>query len=321
MTAPLTELLELYCRHETEAIERDGTLLLDHFNVTDPEVLLAIEGYVEAFAFVSACAALVDNLAEKYVNSEEQVLEGIRLLRRMLDDSEPAKKIGITKQLIECRLYKRWPPTDQTLYDRKKNILEWRDFFVSYTNRDAAAMNDQIRRLISSCFGQTPKDRQTRVNYVARVITRHLRRYQGLTGFFDEDDLRVGENIQDGVDRYCQQVFALVQLIEPLSFDREPPKNWCFHEYSKFTDNQAIRDIVGDQNRHFFILTDEDLMEIVPANPFLPHQPWLARITALRQEHLSLRNERNVTLRRKTKAIATQILTIRASVIDAWLRL
>jgi hypothetical protein len=45
-------------------------------------------------------------------------------------------------------------------------------------------------------------------------------RYQGLSGFFDEDNLKVGENIQNEVNRYCKNAFALVQLIEPLALER-----------------------------------------------------------------------------------------------------
>jgi hypothetical protein len=52
------------------------------------------------------------------------------------------------------------------------------------------ATNQQFRGLIKSCLGTTPKGAETEANYLARVITRHLRRYQGLSGFFDEDNLK-----------------------------------------------------------------------------------------------------------------------------------
>ena len=57
-----------------------------------------------------------------------------------------------------------------------------------------------------------------------------------LCGFFAENDLKIGEHIENEVDNYCQRAFALVQLVEPLSFDSEPPKNWCYHEYDTFTE-------------------------------------------------------------------------------------
>jgi hypothetical protein len=315
----LAELLQLYCAHSTEAIEADGTLLLAHFNVDGPEALLAIEGYTEAFALVSSCASGVDSLATKYPNPEEQVRESLRLLRRMLDDEEPAKKVDVTRGLIECRLRKVWPPEQQILYDKKKQILEWRDFFVSYTNRDAPATNHQFRQLIKSCMGLTPRGQQSHSNYLAKVIVRHLRRYQGLSGFFDEDNLKVGENISNAVDQYCTRAFALVQLIEPIIFDKEPPRNWCFHEYKTFSENPAIVSLLGDMDRHFFILTDPQLHALQPANLFPLYARWYGRISALQHAHISLDGECNATLRAKIKMIATQILALRAEIVEAWL--
>ena len=315
----LEELLKLYCDHSTAAIEAaDGELLLNCFNVGKPEDLLAIEGYPEAFALVSACASGIDSLAARYPNADDQVRESLRLLRRMIDDGEPAKRVDATRGLVEGRLSKSWPPGQKTLYDRKKQILEWRDFFVSYTNRDAPATNHQFHGLIKSCLGTTPKGGQTGSNYLARVITRHLRRYQGLSGFFDEDNLKVGEDILDEVDGYCTKAFALVQLIEPLTFDKEPPRNWCFHEYQQFSENPALVSLLGDKSRHYFILTDQ-LSALQPANLFPRYAGWCKRIGELKQAHISVDGERNTTLRSKIKNIATQILALRTEIIDAWL--
>jgi hypothetical protein len=317
---PRTELLKLYCAHSTQAIEAaDGKLLLDAFGVVQPDALVAIPDYPEAFALVSECASIVDNLAAKHPAPDEQVRESLRTLRRMVDDGSPAKKVDTARALVECRLLRAWPPAQQALYDEKRQILEWRDFFVSYTNRDAPATNQQFRDLIKSCLGSAPKGTQLQANYLARVITRHLRRYQQLSGFFDEDNLQVGENIQDAVDGYCTKVFAFVQLIEPLSFDKEPPRNWCFHEYKRFSDNPAIVSLLGDKDRHYFILTDPQLSEIQPANLQPPFTGWVKRIDHLKQSHIDLSGERNTTLRAKIKGIATQILALRSEVIDRWL--
>jgi hypothetical protein len=314
------ELTKLYCNHSTEAIESaDGKLLLDCFGVAQPEALLAIQDYPEAFALVSECAAIVDNLTAKYPTPEVQVRESIRMLRRMIDDGDQPKKLDTARALVEGRLRTSWPPQERMLYDEKVQILEWRDFFVSYTNRDAPAINQQFRALIKSCLGSTPKGEQSKSNYLARVVTRHLRRYQQLTGFFDEDNLQVGENLQEAVDKFCTKAFALVQLIEPLTFDKEPPTNWCFHEYKRFTENPAIVALFGKKDRHYFVLTDPSLSAIQPAGLIPSYVGWVQRIESLRQAHIALDGERNMTLRAKIKDVAAQILTLRAEIIDRWL--
>jgi hypothetical protein len=280
---------------------------------------VAIPGYPEAFALVSECASIVDHLAAKHPAANEQVREILRTLRRMVDDGVPAQKVNTARVLVECRLRKAWPPAEEALYDEKKQILEWRDFFVSYTNRDAPAINQEFRDLIKSCLGSVPKGTQLNANYVARVITRHLRRYQQLSGFFDEDNLQVGENLQDAVDGFCTKAFAFVQLVEPLTFDKEPPHNWCFHEYKRFSENPGIVALVGDKSCHFFILTDRQLSKIQPAASFPPFAEWMKRINDHRHLHIALQDERNTTLRTKIKDIATQILVLRSEIIDRWL--
>jgi hypothetical protein len=314
---PTAELLQLYCDHSTQEIDEGGGLLLRHFRVSNWNELLAINGYKEAFSLVSACAALIDGLATRYPDPDAQARESIRLIRRMIDDGDLDTKIEVAKKLVEGRLYKAWPQPQKALYDQKKVILEWRDFFVSYTNRDAPAINEQFRSLIRSCLGQTPKGNQGQSNYLARVITRHLRRYQGLSGFFDEDNLKVGEDIENKVDLYCRQAFALVQLIEPLALEREPPRNWCFHEYSQFSLNPDIVGPVADKNRHFFVLAGSKLEDLQPANLAPAYRPWLDRISQLK--YISLQNERNTTLRARIKEIASQIVALRAEIVNAWI--
>ena len=83
----------------------------------------------------------------------------------MIDDSEPAKKVDCIRVLIEGRLRRSWSTTEQATYDKKKEILDWRDFFVSYTNKDAASTNGAFRDLIKSSLGVVPKGNDS--NYLA----------------------------------------------------------------------------------------------------------------------------------------------------------
>jgi hypothetical protein len=315
----LAELLTLYTDHSVAEIESDGELLLNHFNVATRDELVAINGYSEAFALVSSCASLVESLAARCPRPDDQVRESLRFLRRMVDDSEPAKKIDTIRALIEGRLRASWSAVEQATYDKKKEILDWRDFFVSYTNRDAPSINGTFRTLIKDALGAAPKGNDNNSNYLARIVTRHLRRYQSLSGFFDEENLKVGEDIQEGVDRYCTKAFALVQLVESLTFEREPPRNWCFYEYARFSQNPAVVGLLGDKHRHFFILTAA-LREVTPANLSPLFQGWYSRIQALLKTHILLNGERNTTLRTKMNAIAIEIVALRAEIVNAWLK-
>ena len=47
---------------------------------------------------------------------------------------------------------------------------------------------------------------------------------------------------------------------------------------------------------------------------------WFSRIGTLKESQISLDGKRNITLRAKLKAIATEILALRAEIVDAWLK-
>ena len=310
-------LIKLYSTHTTEAIESSGALLLKHFAVPDINSLIRIDGYTEAFSLVSDCAKTIDRLSAQLAGQPPglMVRENIRLLRDMLDQRVLVKKQDVMRSLIEGRLYPKWDPLAQALYDRKKAILEWRDFFVSYTNRDAPATNGQFRRLIKSALGIVPKGADNQLNYVARVITRHLRRYQGLTGFFDEEDLKMGETLNHQVDQFCRKSFALVQIIEPLALASEPPTNWCFYEYSQFTENPDVT--ASLQRRHYFIVTGTTLGAVRPAALAGPFDPWVRKIDEVR--YLALGHESNETIKSKIAEIAKEIVKLRAEVLESWI--
>lgn len=313
------ELIHLYRQHPADAIESNGALLLAHFQVADRDALLSLPGYPQAYGLVSACAAQLRGLAQRHPDAADQARETVRLLRDLKDSGESTALQQVMRQLAEGRHRASWPAAAQALYDQKVQILDWRDFFVSYTDRDAPALNRQFKRLIVSGMGKFPRGTELQHNHVARVLTRHLRRYQQLDGFFAETDMLPGERIQNGVDGYCRRAFALVQLIEPLSFEREPPRNWCFYEYQEFTDNPDIGGLVRNKDRHFFILAEASLTQMAPANLAPAQQHWLQRIEALKQTHIDLTTERNESLRTKMQAVAKRILALRREVIDAWL--
>jgi hypothetical protein len=109
-----------------------------------------------------------------------------------------------------------------------------------------------------------------------------------------------------------------VQLIESLTFDKEPPRNWCFYEYTKFSQNPAIVGSLGNRHRHFFILT-ANLSDVTPASLSPVFEAWHSRIQALLKSHILLDGERNSTLRAKLHAIAMQIVALRARIVNAWI--
>jgi hypothetical protein len=210
----------------------------------------------------------------------------------------------------------KWSQAQRDRFDRKLELLEWRDFFISYTDRDAPSTNERFRRLLRTTLSSTPAKAKGK-NFVARALAKHLGGYQQLSAFFAEDKLKIGEVVEREVDKYCHRAFAFVQLIEPMSFQREPPKNWCFHEYQIFTGTPVIQRLFGQKNRHFFILVDEPVDKVVPANLAADYDGWRDQLNAHKNVSLNPKTN-NYDLRPVTREIADQIKNLRAEIINAW---
>ena len=127
----LNILLTLYCNYSKREIEEtDGKRVLDGFGVQNRHQLTQIPGYNDVYRFVSECASIVETLS-RYPEPGEQLRASLRTLRGMVDNGTARRdpmRFKTVKNLVEGRLGKGWPAPEQDLYDKKKEILEWRTF-------------------------------------------------------------------------------------------------------------------------------------------------------------------------------------------------
>ncbi|MEO1258670.1 MAG: hypothetical protein AAFZ15_07725 [Bacteroidota bacterium] len=317
----IKKLTELYIEHATTTIEDgDGSLLLNKFGVPDHNSLIALDNYPESYRLVSDGAHLTDNLQSSATNDDELVLDCLRVQRKLIDNKEKPAIREVVGKLIKGRFYdKVWSDEQRGVYDQKSELLEWRDFFISYTNRDAPSTNQEFRSLVRSAFGKYPKltDEQ---NWVPKVIHYLLRKRQGLLGFFDDQDLKIGEDIQKEVDNYCCKAFAFVQLVEPRVFDKIQG-NWCYYEYQTFSDSPLISTLFGDEkNRHFFVLINNDVDDIIPAGnkSIYENTKWYKQMKSVKR--MSIEGvKRHQDLRTESRQIANKIIELRNEIVEKWL--
>lgn len=315
---PLERLIEIFSTYEISAIlANDGQLLVDTFGVSDYKKLSEIPGYVDAFALVTTMATQLEQVVKDFMEPSQQVNECIRILLKMIDEMKPIHNFEVMQHLIEGRLYGlRWIDKEKQAYDRKREILEWKDFFLSYSNRDAFATNQEFRNVIRSSLGKSP-NAGVESNHLAKVIAKHLRTHN-LEGFFDEWNLKVGEDIHEEVTKYCHKCFGFVQLIEPVLFRKEPKKmNWCHIEYNLFTENPTLQVIAKGLDRHYFVTTQDELDGMLPVRFPPEYEHW--RDTILRRKQCCLLNKRETALRLEMRQIAAKIRKLREETIAAWL--
>ena len=185
--------------------------------------------YSQPYGFVREAKVLLEEI-ETWPPGE-QVPACLRQMENARRGRRPPSLLLVLERLIDRWFIdgNRWNAEQQHAYrEVAPMILQWKDYFLSYTNRGTPPINNDYRELIEYHYGEKFKDRMATENGVARVVARYIRRH-GLLGFFDEENIKCGEIIQDRVKEFCLKTFALVQLVEHQMFvdPGEDKINWC----------------------------------------------------------------------------------------------
>jgi hypothetical protein len=329
MHPDLTTLVKVFSEHELIELNDGGHLLANAFGEPDYDRLLARESFPARQEMVKSLRQDLDRIrgpAGKVAPVADQVARSLQLLDETRQEtnageSGPREKLEVLQDLIKRLLYPGWTQPEKESYDLKREIIvEWTDYFISYTNRDAGSTNLAFRGLIKRSLGYTPKEQAAlRDNYVARSMV-HLFKKRVLFGFFDQDDIKIGEKIGEKIREYCQRTFAFVQLVEDMALSPpDTPPNWCFFEFSEFTKSDKVHQALGRQPtrpRLFFLTTDENEKKHITPEHYrrLPtYGPWFKEIEARRFFSLQVTDaERNT----KVQELAKSVAELRQEILD-----
>ncbi len=279
------KLIDLFAANGTAEVEaNNGAMLKDALGNTIYRQLAEDETYQTYYLTLKEFRDKLDTAVEGTENLD-QVKECLRLLKDSKDDYPDSEKLGLLSQLIEKGLYaNHWSTGEREYYDTGWEMLdEWKDYFLSYTNRNLNETNNNFKEILIDVFGKTEFDRhKENINYVARLISHYLG-INNLTAFFDQDNITCGDVIEGEVYRHCKSAYAFVQLVEPVIFrvrggggsGDAPPKNWCYLEFNTF-DEWSTKKHPGDYKRFYFMLTEQD---VFPANLPNRYANWKEKIT------------------------------------------
>jgi hypothetical protein len=132
--------------------------------------------------------------------------------------------------LVRKARYPHWSKSEIDGFERAANaVLNWQDVYLSYTNQDAALVNNINRRASRRELGPEPTRREWETqNLFARIIDKFLRQ-QNLQVFDQYHDLANQMDINILMRNRLENSFFLVQVLEPVSFIFQPGvKNWMF---------------------------------------------------------------------------------------------
>lgn len=210
------------------------------------------------------------------VKGIQQVKECLFLLHKKKKQS--GEDFNTCAELIKRGIYiKTWKEQQQDYFDFGfEMIAKWRDFFISYTNRNLHETNDDFKEIIPAVIGKELYDKnKDQSNCVPHLIAHYLNK-NNLDGFFDKHNMTCGDVIENKIFQYCTSVYVFVQLVEMEIFrHREDKTNWCYLEFEKF--ERWINETgMNHYKRYQFILTDE---EAFPAVLHSSYQYWKNKIT------------------------------------------
>jgi hypothetical protein len=71
-------------------------------------------------------------------------------------------------------------------------------------------------------------------------------------GFYDKEQLTVGDNLYDTIMPAAGKTFAFIQLVQLETFDTSRAENWSFSEYQAFQEHSEKELMGRDQYRQVF---------------------------------------------------------------------
>lgn len=306
------KLLDLFADHSMEEItESSGELLKDALGIRNYYQLSENRDFKFYFYRLKE---LRDNLDDVLAGEEGmgQVKGALSLLHQK--EQQSRKDFEQCMELIKRGIYKKkWSKAQQKYFDFGCQMIgHWKDYFISYTNRNLPETNNDFKDLISEIFGQGFfEENREKSNCVPNIIVHYLEQ-NGLRGFFDKHNLTCGDVIEDKVFKYCTAVYTFVQIAEMTTFNHDEDKpNWCFREFEKFDEWITKRDM-NNYKRYFFILTDEVVFPAVLHKSF---KEWKNKIS----ERIYLDNINALDkkqLKRKVRGLAVEIATTKKQILE-----
>jgi hypothetical protein len=307
-------LIDVFARYNADEIQADnGKPLTEALGASGYPQLASDKDFQKYFNILRALRDQLDDRVEDHENMQ-QVKSCLSLLHEK-KETNPGEEFEICGRLIKKRFYApRWNESEKEYYDQGyRMIAEWKDYFLSYTNRNLCDTNDDFKQQIRGVFGATYfRENKERMNCLAPLIVHYLSNIENLTAFFDRDNLKSGDILESEILKYCTSVYAFVQLIEPVSFQYQEGKtNWCHREFETF-EKWIHNTGLNHYKRYHFILTENEVfIKVIPAG----YENWKQRI----KERIHIPDLSSLTkkqIRYKLQEVAGEIVETKKQILE-----
>jgi hypothetical protein len=296
----LKKLIILYATHSVANVKEDATLLENTFG-KPLEELVTEWGFSQNQEIVENLKSLIESREKQLTapDKKAQIVECLKILLNLSIYDNSIKSTIELKMDIMRELFFRmivvpqnWSDGQKKHFDFVFNLLkDWNCYFISYTNDGAKAINKKFDQVINLYVDKSVLDKRdwNRDNLLADAIVNRLKRENLRLSFYDKENIKVGDNLEDKIKPACKKTFAFVQLVQRETFYAIDRTNWCFEEYQIFlqSDKEKLKDNVQYKQifrkRYNTILTDIDKENLLPADNPYEYESWIQRI--FKEEH------------------------------------
>ncbi|MEM7067195.1 MAG: hypothetical protein AAF572_29025 [Cyanobacteria bacterium P01_B01_bin.77] len=291
MTDFYKELVELYAENDVVEIRGDHSHLENKFGRSLTE-LQEDWDFPAQKKLVQSVKKSIEMRAENLRTStqKERIAECLNIVLHVATfkndgETERQKKLDVVAELIELMFSEDWSEAQRTHFRYGVQLVrEWKNYFISYTNGAPKVLNSKYKKVINGLVSQSTLDQRdwNNENILVDAVVETLRR-RDVEGFYDRDQIEIGEDIEKEISPAAMHSFAFIQIVQPETFTQNDP-NWSYEEYKTFInhnytivrDREIYKDCFG--KRYKSMLTNKEEDQLVP--PLLPfeYEPWRDRI-------------------------------------------
>jgi hypothetical protein len=324
-----SKLKELFSQYRADTLSGGGgrELICQKFGrrPADYEELARGSAYATAYTYLDQMRRRIDQISDRQSgNPTAQSRQALALLKSYRKENR-FEDIQVCSDLIRGALLPTWGPAERREFDEGAAFLqEFVDYFLSYSNRNAELINGRFRRAFSRSTRDLVRELETKVNLVALQIVGLLKNDNGLAGFYDADQVKLGDAIKDSIFAGAGSAIVFVQLVvRPMLIKPTSEENWCFREYRVYDGDEVLPGAKAlGRPRSYAFLIGEELPpgSVRPAEAVRPailhsdYEPWYDRMSELKV--MTLDPSHTARLRRQIEQLAGEIRDFRDEVLD-----
>jgi uncharacterized protein (DUF2235 family)/ABC-type multidrug transport system ATPase subunit len=265
-----------------------------------------------------------------------QIKEQIRGIERNMEGENPARFAGellafvnsknrgsgrnsvqlqSLKSIVEQQYFASWPDYLQEHFSSTfKKIVNWNDYFLSYTNKNAQLTNKNYKHLIAQ--GIQPERNNSKIQNQMSLMINDILRNENLLGIYDEVESSKEEPLVQQVRQNLLESFTMIQIIGKDSFIDDLNVNRMQEEFEHFIKVHPETGSEPTPRLQFIVLSEDSIQDLLPASIPSKYVAWVDYMNSHRNMMISPSDSYR-QMERKIREVARRIAQTKVRIIDS----